>query len=143
MSNVTKRNHSKNKELTFPSLIKRTLLFTAIFALLSVLIILVLSVIFYGTEKSDTKIPFISIISIYASALITSFLLSKFNGHFYFWGGLILGGFALSLILISSIFIKNDSQNLLFQLAIPLITILGALLGQKRAPKRKNHRQHR
>lgn len=134
-------NRNKIKELTFPILLKRCLLFSLIFAVITVLLVLIFSAFFYNTENPTSKLQLIAIISVYLAAFISAFALSKVNGGLYFWGGLILGSIILALILILSIFIKVDNQNIFLQLALPIISILGAMLGQKRE-KRNKHRKH-
>lgn len=131
----------KKEELTFPSLIKRCLVFSGIFFLLTALLVLLLSLIFYNTENPGSIVLFVATASMYLSALISSFALSKFNGGLYLWGGLILGAMVLAVILIASIFIKVENHNIFLQLAIPAITVLGALLGKKREKRNKHKRR--
>lgn len=134
-------NRNKIKELTFPILLKRCLVFSLIFAVISVLLVLILSAFFYNTENPTSKLLLIATISMYLATFLSAFFLSKLNGSLYFWGGLILGTIILALILVLSIFVKVDNQNIFLQLALPVISILGAMLGQKREKRTKRRKQ--
>lgn len=133
-------NRNRIKELTFPILLKRCFLFTIFFSVVTVLLVLILSAFFYNTENPTSKLQLIATISMYLATFFSAFFLSKLNGGLYFWGGLILGTIILALILVISIFVKVENQNIFLQLALPVISILGAMLGQKRE-KRNNRRK--
>ena len=136
--------HSKeNKDISFFSLFKTCLFFFAIFSLICVVFSSVTALIFYQTLNPDKMINFASTSSLYFSAFLSAFLLSKKTGEKYILGGTLLGLIIFFVLLITAIFTdtKIISSEFLFKAIIPVICILGALLGIRREKAKKKHKR--
>lgn len=141
--NFYKKNF-KNKsndgtEFSFPSLLKRCLLFLLVFVSLCVLISLVMSLIFYKSVNPGKMVNIISLTALFSSAFISAFLLSKFNGQKYLLGGIMLGVMIFILLFIGALFTERKifSADFALRLSVPAVTMIGALIGIKREKKAK------
>lgn len=137
--------HSESVEDTnLFTLIKRCLLFSAIFLALSLLLLFFFSLIFIKLEDSTAYLSLIGKGSLYISALVCSFILSRINGSNRLFSGIILGAILTGLIFILSLIYPDNSQNsIIWLLLIPIITILGSIISKKRALKPSKHRKRR
>ncbi len=141
-----KKNKALNKneqgELCFSRLLKKCLFFTLIFAIICIALTLILSLVFYNTSDPTSKISLISLICLYLSAFISSFILSKTLPFANVLGGLLLGAMIFTVILLGSFLVDGES-NILLRAFIPLVTVIGSFLGIKRSDgKRKKHKKH-
>ncbi len=146
MMNKKKRKFKSNAELNFKNLFTRCILFSIIYFIVGLIFLLVLSWVFYNSDDPTSKIELVGLISLYSAGLITSFVQSKVNGQYYFLSGLILGLLILSVSLILSLIFPIDNAfsaiNLIWRGLIPVICVLGGVLGAKnRNSKRKHHRK--
>lgn len=134
--------NKENNELSFIALLKTCLLFFGVFAFFCVLFSAGFSLIFYQTLNPTKMLDFASLLSLYASALLSSFLLSKKTGQKYILGGIVLGTIILLVLIIGAIFCNTKiiSIEFLLKAVIPFVCVLGAMLGIKR--ERKNKRKH-
>lgn len=132
------------KEFTFFKLFKRCLLFLLVFASLCIFISLLMSLIFYQSINPNKVVDLISIASLFSSAFISAFLLSKSNGQKYLLGGIMLGIMIFIILFIGALFTERKifSAEFLLRLAVPAVTMIGSLLGMKREKKikRPKHR---
>ena len=135
--------NKENEDFTFFSLFKSCLLFFAIFLVLCILCSVTFSLVFYQTINPDKMLDLASIASLYISAFLSAFLMSKKNGQKYILGGTILGIMILFVLVIGSFFTdtKIISAEFLLKAVIPFVCILGSVLGIKREKKVK--RKHR
>ncbi|MBQ8545925.1 MAG: TIGR04086 family membrane protein [Clostridia bacterium] len=135
--------NKENEEFTLFSLFKSCLLFFAVFLALCILFSVAFSLIFYQTLNPDKMLDLASVLSLYISAFISAFLLSKKNGQKYILGGTILGLMILLVLVVGSFFTdtKIISAEFLLKAVIPFVCILGSVLGIKREKKIK--RKHR
>ena len=76
-----KNFNGKSKDLTFIMLIKSCLLFLLVFISLCVFILVIMSLIFYQSLNPSKMVDLISLSSLFLSAFISAFLLSKANGQ--------------------------------------------------------------
>ena len=135
--------HKENKSFTFLSLVKSCLLFSLVFVGLCITISLFMSLIFYHTLDPSKMVNHISLTSLFVSALISAFCLSKKNGQKYILGGLMLGGMIFVILFVGALFTERKifSPEFALRLAVPAVCVIGALLGMKR--ERKIKRKHR
>lgn len=133
----------ENEEFTLFSLFKSCLLFFVVFLALCILFSGVFSLIFYQTLNPDKMLDLASIMSLYISAFLAAFLLSKKNGQKYILGGTILGLMILLVLFVGAFFTdtKIISAEFLLKAVIPFVCILGSVLGIKREKKIKRKRQ--
>ncbi len=143
--NISKKsfNHSKDGELSFLSLLKRCLLFLAIFVALCVTITVIMSLFLYRTLNPNKMVDLISLSSLFISAFVSAFLLSKRNGQKYLLGGLMLGCMIFVVLFAGALFTERKifSAEFGLRLAVPAVCMIGALLGIKREKKVK--RKHK
>lgn len=133
------------KGMPFYKLFIRCAVFTLLFCVMSVLIVGIMSVIFYNTENPTSKITLLGYIALYSSVFITSFIMTKSNGEKWLFGGLILGGMIFILTLFFSIFLKDASnpQSIIFRILIIAVSLASAFLARKRNSKKSAHRKPR
>ncbi len=139
---------SRTEGMPFYKLLIRCALFTLIFCIISILIVGVISVIFYNTENPTAKITLSGYVALYLSVFIASFIMTKSNGEKWLFGGLILGAMIFLLTLFFSIFVKEEgnAQSIIFRALIILDSLASAFLARKRGTKkekRKRPRAHR
>ncbi len=135
-------NKNEQAELSFSRLLKKCLFFTLIFAIICIAITLILSLVFYNTSDPTSKISLISLVCLYLSAFISSFILSRTLPFANVLGGLILGAMIFLVILLGSFLVDGDS-NILLRAFLPLVTVIGSFLGIKRSDdKRKKRKKH-
>lgn len=137
------KQSSPNEEINLFTVVKRCFLFTIIFFMFSLLLLLVLSFLFMKSKDPASWINLIGKFTLYFSAFVCSFILSKKNKQNYILSGLILGAIITGVIFTISLFYKNDANNSTIWLAlIPVTTILGSVVAIKRRSKpRKRHRK--
>ena len=135
--------NKENEEFAFFSLFKSCLLFFAVFLGMCILFSTVFSLIFYQTLNPDKMLDLASLASLYISAFLSAFLLSKKNGQKYILGGTILGLMILFVLITGAFFTdtKIISAEFLLKAVIPFVCILGSVLGIKREKKIK--RKHK
>lgn len=136
--------NSKNEDFTILSLFKSCGIFLIVFAVISLISILILSFIFYSTKDPTSKIKIAALISLYFSSFVCAFMMSKKNGQMFLVGGFIFGLCIIVLTLILSLFFKSEGtmQNSIILRSIIIIpTMLGGVLGgKKKEHKRKRHK---
>ena len=139
-----KKRAFSNSTFDFRDLIKRCVLFSVIFLFFSVIITLLMSFALFRIKDNTSAIEIGGIISLFLSAFITSFIQSRVNKRFYFWGGLILGVFIFILTMCISLILSSGSltsNGFLVKTLIPAFSVLGAMVGIKNEVKRrKRHR---
>ena len=139
-----KKRAFSNSTFDFRDLIKRCVLFSVIFMFFSVIITLLMSFALFRIKDNTSAIEIGGIISLFLSAFITSFIQSRVNKRFYFWGGLILGVFIFILTMCISLILSSGSltsNGFLVKTLIPAFSVLGAMVGIKNEVKRrKRHR---
>lgn len=137
------KQRKESKELSFFSLIKSCLAFLLVFVGICITITIIASIFFYQSLNPTKMIDLISIGSLFLSAFISAFLLSKRNGQKYILGGLLLGGMIFILLFIGALMNGTQifSAEFALKLAIPAVCVIGSLLGIKREKKLK--RKHR
>lgn len=141
----SKKNfNSKSKDLTLIMLLKSCLLFLLVFISLCVFISVIMSLIFYQSLNPSKMVDLISLSSLFLSAFVSAFLLSKANGQKYLLGGILLGIMIFILLFIGALFTERKifSADFLFRLSVPAITMIGALAGIKREKKSKKPKYH-
>ncbi len=141
--NKYKKTISHSTELTILGLIKRSFAFLGVSAILALAFTLVISAIFFNLPDPTRKIHIASLLSMYLTAFFSGLFLSLFNKQRYFSGGLILGLMLFVINLILSLCF-NDSLTLIdyiWKLLIPVVCILGSMLGTKK--ERKSFRKRR
>lgn len=139
-----KKRAFSNSTFDFRDLIKRCVLFSVIFLFFSVIITLLMSFALFRIKDNTSAIEIGGIISLFLSVFITSFIQSRVNKRFYFWGGLILGVFIFILTMCISLILSSrslTSNGFLVKTLIPAFSVLGAMVGIKNEVKRrKRHR---
>ncbi len=144
MENKKRKNHLKNKELTFKSILIRCGAFTVLFCLIGFLIILVASYFLYKTKDPTAFTQIIGITSLFVAVFLTGFIQARVNKQYYFFSSLVLGIFIFALTFVISLFAPNNEfnlTNLIWRILIPVFCVLGGMLGIKReSKKRKHHR---
>ena len=139
--NISKNKFRSNeiKDYSFLSLLKTCLFFFAIFSLICVAFSSITSLIFYQTLNPNKMVDFASISSLYLSAFLTSFLLSKKTGQKYILGGALLGAIILCVLFVAAVFTdtKIISSEFLFKAMVPIVCMFGAVLGIKREKQNK------
>lgn len=139
-----KKRAFSNSTFDFRDLIKRCVLFSVIFLFFSVIITLLMSFALFRIKDNTSAIEIGGIISLFLSTFITSFIQSRVNKRFYFWGGLILGVFIFILTMCISLILSSGSltsNGFLVKTLIPAFSVLGAMVGIKNEVKRrKRHR---
>jgi putative membrane protein (TIGR04086 family) len=145
MENFKKRKRGLNDDLNFSRLFKRILLYTLLFFVASIIVMIILSLIFYNTSDPTSKIGIISLSAFYTSSFICGIALSKQNKQFYILGGILLGAMIFLNTLLISLFLGKDGLSLTsigWRLISPVLCVLGSLAGIHRdKPHRK--RRHR
>ncbi len=134
---------SRTEGMPFYKLIIRCALFTLIFCIISILIVGVMSVIFYNTQNPTAKITLLGYVALYLSVFLTSFIMTKSNGEKWLFGGLILGAMIFLLTLFFSIFVKEagNAQSIIFRALIILDSLASAFLARKRGRKKEKHKR--
>ena len=129
---------SKSNKLSLFGIIKILLLFTALYAVITALLILVSSLILFNTEDPLAYISITSKGISLVSSLITGFVLAKKQGEKYLLKGLVLGVFISCLLLLVSLFIgESGSFNPIIYIATLATAAIGALLGRPREKRKK------
>lgn len=137
-----KKRFNQNKSFDLKSLFKRCFLFSVIFLILSNIISLIISLMLYKLKDNTSFINIGSITSLFLSTLITAFAQSRVNKQYYLLGSIILGGIIFVLVTFIAVILNegNISNNtLLIKSLIPIISVLGGMLGIKNEKKRKKH----
>ena len=131
---------NQSEEISLATILKRSIKFSLLFFLFAITMLLVLSLICVRLEDPSAWITIIGKLSLFLSAMICGFLLSRKNKQSYFLSGILLGGLITGLIFIASLIYPDSTQNsILWLLLIPISTILGSLLGIKRNFKKHKH----
>ena len=130
---------NEQTELGFLGLLKSCSLFLLVFIALCVFISVITAIFFYKSLNPSKAIDLISLSSLFISAFISSFLLSKYNGQKYLLGGILLGFMIFVILFIGALFTERKifSAEFLLRLAVPAVTMIGALLGIKREKRNK------
>ena len=139
-----KKRAFSNSTFDFRDLIKRCVLFSVIFLFFSVIITLLMSFALFRIKDNTSAIEIGGIISLFLSTFITSFIQSRVNKRFYFWGGLILGVFIFILTMCISLILSSGSltsNGFLVKTLIPAFSVLGAMVGIKSEVKRRKRRR--
>lgn len=137
-----KKRFNQNKSFDLKSLFKRCFLFSVIFLILSNIISLIISLMLYKLKDNTSFINIGSITSLFLSTLITAFAQSRVNKQYYLLGSIILGGIIFSLVTFIALILNKgniSSNTLLIKSLIPIISVLGGMLGIKNEKKRKKH----
>ncbi len=145
MKNFKKRKKLTNVDLNFSNLFKRALLFTLLFFATSLVIILIMSCIFYNTADPTSKIGIVSLCALYFSAFLCGLALSRINRQFYLLGGAILGTMIFTFTLLLSLLFSKDglmATSIGWRLLAPVFCIIGSLAGihRENPQKRRKHR---
>ena len=142
METMKRKNHSKNRDLTFKNIFIRCLLFTVIFFLIGFLTVLITSYFLYKTNDPTSYAQIAGISSLFATAFITSFIQSRINKQHYFASSLILGRLVFALSFIIFLLTPNNEFNItnfVWRLLIPVFCVLGGMLGISRNNKKRKH----
>ena len=143
MENFKKVNHT-NQATSFVALLKNCLFYTLLFFTLAAFVMLVLSFIFFKLENPNKWANLIGKISLYLPALLCGLINSRKSRQSYFLGNFLLGlTFTIIVFFISILYPENTAQPIVWYLLIPLITVLGGLLGIKRQTKARKRKRHR
>lgn len=137
-----KKRFNQNKSFDLKSLFKRCFLFSVIFLILSNIISLIISLMLYKLKDNTSFINIGSIASLFLSTLITAFAQSRVNKQYYLLGSIILGGIIFGLVTFIALILNKgniSSNTLLIKSLIPIISVLGGMLGIKNEKKRKKH----
>ena len=137
--------NSSQKGLSFYKLLLRCILFTFIFCIVSVSLVIVLSCIFYGTQNPTAKIQLLGYIGLYFSVFLTSFIMTRTNGEKWLLGGLILGAMIFLLTFFLSIFINDipNSNSMIFRFLIIASSSVSAFIARRRSNKNRKPRKLR
>lgn len=139
-----KHNNTVNEDASLFLIIKRCFLFTIIFFMLSFSLLLILSLVFMRTKDPNAWVNIIGKFTLYFSAFLCSFLLSRKNKQSYVLSGLILGAIVTFIIFVISLFYPNSTNNsVLWTALIPFATLLGSVLAIKRHSSPRKRRKHR
>ena len=137
-----KKRFNQIKSFNLKSLFKRCFLFSVIFLILSNIISLIISLMLYKLKDNTSFINIGSITSLFLSTLITAFAQSRVNKQYYLLGSIILGGIIFGLVTFIALILNKgniSSNTLLIKSLIPIISVLGGMLGIKNEKKRKKH----
>ena len=143
MNSTTRKEAFDNCSLSISKLILRCLIFTVGFCVLSSILVIMMSAIFYSTENPTSRLRLGALIALYASTFITSLLLTKINGQKWLFGGLILGAMIAVLTLLLSFLVPSEASghSIPYKAIIILVSLLAAFMGKRRdksSHKRKN-----
>ena len=138
-----KKISAKNIDLTTGNLFKRCLVFAGASLLISAVVTIIISSIFYKLPDPTSKIHIASLLSMYISALISGFILSKINKQKYLASGFILGMILFLLNFILSLVFNKDLSvySIVWKILIIVVCVLGSALGVKK--ERKSFRKNR
>lgn len=138
-------NISYQKGLPFYKLIIRCALFTLIFCLVSIFLVVLMSCMFYSSQNPTAKIPLLGYIGLYLSTFLTSFVMTRINKEKWLFGGLILGTMIFCLTLFLSIFIRDASSAgaIIYRLLIILTSLCASFLARRRHDKKVKLRMPR
>ncbi len=137
-----KKRFNQIKSFDLKSLFKRCFVFSVIFLILSNIISLIISLMLYKLKDNTSFINIGSITSLFLSTLITAFAQSRVNKQYYLLGSIILGGIIFGLVTFIALILNKgniSSNTLLIKSLIPIISVLGGMLGIKNEKKRKKH----
>lgn len=137
--------NKRSEGLPLYKLVLRCAIFAVIFCVISILVIVLTSIIFYNTPNPTVKTQTAAFIALYSSAFITSFIMTRINGEKWLFGGLILGLMLFILTLVFSIFINGvpGSQSIIPRILVAVVALLAAFLGRKREHSKKpHHKKH-
>lgn len=137
-----KKRFNQIKSFDLKSLFKRCFLFSVIFLILSNIISLIISLMLYKLKDNTSFINIGSITSLFLSTIITAFAQSRVNKQYYLLGSIILGGIIFGLVTFIALILNEgniSSNTLLIKSLIPIISVLGGMLGIKNEKKRKKH----
>ncbi len=128
----------QNQELGFGGLLKRCLIILGVSVVLSLLITLLFSAIFYNLPDPTSRINTASLFSMYVTVFVSGIILSKVNKQKYLAGGIILGIMLLIINLVLSFIFNKDisTSDYIWKLLIPVFCVLGSMLGIKKERKR-------
>lgn len=140
----TKRTSQDTSELNFLGIIKVCVIFTGIFCIISAILLLIVSLMLFNAEDPSLFLDVAGKGTLFAASVICSFLLSKKVCQRYIPIGLTLGIMITLLIFLISVIFKGDSTNSsqIWLLFIPVITVIGSLLGIKKE-KKQRHKRHK
>ena len=132
------------EENSLPKVVKISLVFTLIFYAISFLALLFSSFFLYRATDPISYITPQCIGVFIFSTVLCGFLISKKLQEKYILTGLVLGiTIAISFFILSLILYGITNQQIILIFS-PLLTLIGSLLGKKRASKpRHRHRRRR
>ena len=133
-------SQEKSTDINLGTVMIRCALFTLIFCAVSALMILIFSWIFYSTEDPTSNITLASLLSLYMSCFICSFVLSRINGQKNFLCGIVFGAMVVILTLLLSLSVNGGEikNPVLWRALIPVVTVAASLLAKKRERKAKH-----
>ena len=124
--------------------LKLCIVFSAIFALISLLLLFFFSLIFINLEDSTAYLGMIGKISLYVSSFICSLFLSRKSVSNWFFSGIMLGAMITGLIFAASLIYPGSvADSVIWLFLIPATALLGAFIGKKRAEKPFRHIKRR
>ena len=139
-----KRTHLKQQDFSFKDIIIRSCFFIFMFCVASIACLIILSYFFYNSNDPSKWAKIVSLCSLYFCVFTTSLIQSKVNRQRYLLCSIILGVGILILTFLYTLFfgasIDFSTTNLIWRLLIPVISILGGMLGIKKQ-KRAIHRR--
>ena len=143
MKKINVRTEIGEETSLFKSL-KRCLIFSAVFFLLSLLLLFLFSIIFINVEDPTAYLNMIGKISLYISAFLCSIVLSRKNASGWFFSGIMLGAMTTGLVFAISLFYPGSTEgSVVWLLLTPATAILGAFIGRKRTDKPFKHKKRR
>ena len=131
--------------LSFSKLILKGFLFTIIFFLISMVLLLIISAICFRLTDPTSKLEIIGSLSLYLSCAIASFAMTKLTKEKWLLGSLVLGAMIFLSTLMICIPLGNafSSRSLLLRSAVILVSVACAFLGRKKAPKKRRKFKHK
>lgn len=141
--NKKRKHYLDTKELTLKALLIRCIIFTMFFCIFSIILALIFTLIGFNSQDPTSKIDLFGTIALLLSVFFSGFIMSKVNKEKYFIGSLILGIMILLLTTLASLLLPSNEEatimQVIWKLIIPVVCILGGMLGIKR--ESKNHRR--
>ena len=128
----------ENEEISFISILIKSIIHIPIFCMISLLCILLIGLIFYSMDDPTGKIDIAGYISLYLSVFINAFILSRRIGQKHMIIGLLHGAVIFLLTIFVAFFFDGsdgDLNNLALRSVIIIVSVLASLLARR---KRKN-----
>ena len=143
---MTKSKYSttESTDINIFQMLKHCLVFSIVFLLLSVLMVLVSALIFFKSDDPTTKTEILGKTSLYFSAAICSFIISKKNGKSQIFSGFLFGAIITTEVFALSLFFGGGSNNnTLWLLIIPFVTTLSSAVAMGKKTHRHKHKRHK